>query len=505
MTQTPSDNPGPIADHELLHPIGRGSAGVVWLARTLTGQFRALKIIEQSTAHAVAELGGLENYEPRSREHPALMSILQAGRHEGSLYYIMELADPLTGTNPLNPATYQPKTLASELAHHGAQTVAHCTAIGEAIARGLAHLHRHSLVHRDIKPSNILYINNQPVLGDPGLVMRTGEVIQPGGTLGYMPPEGVGQPAADIYALGKVLYETLTGRDRNAYPSLPAELLRGPDRHLLHRLNDIILKACSREPGARFTSANEMADALVRINRKRSVLAGALVGLAFVATAAWVLMPPKFLQQASPPTNSADSNTTAVYMHGSSFGAPALVILPDSNGTRRIAADVIFSGPFRTHVGLLLDVSSGEPAPHEERLRYHDAPLILARYLPAGFDGNPAPMVELLDKITVPPWNPIARATAPVIPRGEVFRMELVITPPTGKEENATVEVSINGKTLITHTWPQMPVGRAALLGGNGGFFFQNLSPDFRNAKLQFGGEGRWKWVSKINETPDFP
>ncbi len=120
------DNPGPIADHELLHPIGRGSAGVVWLARTVTGQFRALKLIDPQATHAGAEMGGLEQYEPRSRENPALINILQAGRHEGRLYYIMDLADPLTGTSPLNPETYQSKTLASELERLGLQPVAHC-------------------------------------------------------------------------------------------------------------------------------------------------------------------------------------------------------------------------------------------------------------------------------------------------------------------------------------------------------------------------------------------
>jgi len=71
-------------------------------------------------------------------------------------------------------------------------------------------------------------------------------------------PEGPGTPAADLFALGKVLYETLTGLDRRQFPNLPAELRQWSDAALVFELNEIILKACAPDARERYPSADSM-------------------------------------------------------------------------------------------------------------------------------------------------------------------------------------------------------------------------------------------------------
>ena len=126
-------------------------------------------------------------------------------------------------------------------AHHGARTFA-----------------RHGLIHRDIKPANIVFIGGVPKLADIGLVTDAGEGRTFVGTEGYFPSEGPGALAADIYSLGKVLYELATGRDRLDFPELPTNLGDLPDRTGLLKLNEIILKACASDPAKRYTSATEV-------------------------------------------------------------------------------------------------------------------------------------------------------------------------------------------------------------------------------------------------------
>ncbi len=93
------------------------------------------------------------------------------------------------------------------------------------LAEALDYLHARGLVHRDIKPSNIIFVDGAPKLADVGLVAQTGSARTFVGTEGYVPPEGPGTVQADVYSLGKCLYEMAMGKDRLAFPE-PANRTR---------------------------------------------------------------------------------------------------------------------------------------------------------------------------------------------------------------------------------------------------------------------------------------
>ena len=263
----------PVADHELLRIIGRGSYGEVWLARSTLGTLRAVKVVRredfQEARPFEREFEGIRRYEPLSRTHDALVQVLHAGWGEGGahFHYIMELADPVDA-QCADAAEYKTRTLRSDLAAHGPQSIADCTAIGLALAQGLAHLHRHGLVHRDLKPSNIIFVNGRAKLADIGLVGLAGDVRSVVGTEGFVPREGTGAPQADVFGLGKVLYEIATGKDRHDFPAIPAAWAR--DAAALE-FNEVLLRACEADTALRYASAVELAADLAQLQAGRSL------------------------------------------------------------------------------------------------------------------------------------------------------------------------------------------------------------------------------------------
>jgi serine/threonine protein kinase len=258
-----------VPDHELIRLIGSGSSGQVWLARNALGSYRAVKIVqEQVFKHRrpfEREFNGILKFEPVSRLHDGLVDILQVGRNEaaGYFYCVMELADDVLIGPTILPATYSPRTLEQDKARLKQLPVAECVRLGAAIASALGFLHKHGLFHRDIKPSNIIFVNGMPKLADIGLVTDASEGVSFVGTEGFRAPEGSGTVRADIYALGKVLYEISTGKDRNEYPALPEMSgSRGETRDLI-LFNRIILKACRAKAWQRYQTAEEMMLALL--------------------------------------------------------------------------------------------------------------------------------------------------------------------------------------------------------------------------------------------------
>jgi serine/threonine protein kinase len=265
---TEASPPPPIPEHELIRPIGGGSCGTVWLARNALGTFRAVKIIqpEFSRFHGSlqSELRGVLKFEPISRLHDGLVDILQAGGGDaaGYFYYVMELADDIHTGQSIIPEQYVPRTLSHDSKTHGKLPIRECIRNGAAIASALGFLHRHNLLHRDIKPSNIIFVNGIPKLADIGLVsMISGRGSQIG-TIGFIPPEGAGTIQADIYSLGKVLYELSTGRDRNDYPALPESLADTAEDRDLVNFNKIVLNSCRADTGRRYKTAEELLAAL---------------------------------------------------------------------------------------------------------------------------------------------------------------------------------------------------------------------------------------------------
>jgi len=268
--------PPPISGHTLLRQIGFGAYGEVWLAQTIIGGFRAIKIVRRnrfpSEAPFEREFRGMQKFTPFSLTHPGFVRILHVDRNEagGYFYYVMETGDDEVSGQKIEPSSYTPRTLARDLARRGRLEVSECLRLGISLADALSHLHGQQLVHRDIKPSNIIFVEGSPKLADIGLVTDLGprtNVTQIG-TEGYMAPEGPGTAAADIYSLGKVLYEVAVGYDCRRFPELPTAILeRAAALQPLFDLNEIILKACGPIE-ERFQTAGELQAALMKLEEQ---------------------------------------------------------------------------------------------------------------------------------------------------------------------------------------------------------------------------------------------
>lgn len=290
MPRSPAHAQAPqIPNHETLRFIGSGAYGEIWMARSVTGALRAVKVVSRENFENERsfnrEFEGMSRFEPISRAHDGFVDILDVGRGgDGSFfYYVMELADDQAGGSELDVERYIPRTLATELARHKALPVADCVGIGLALCEALTALHERGLTHRDIKLSNIIFIGGHPKIADIGLVALAGQRSFVG-TEGYVPPEGPGTVSADIYSLGKVLYEIATGKDRLDFPELQTALGEHAARPSFLQLNAIVLRACANDPSRRYKTAVEMRADLVR------VADGAKVGRKSRALFWWALL-----------------------------------------------------------------------------------------------------------------------------------------------------------------------------------------------------------------------
>src|SRR5258705_1572256 len=168
--------PPVIPDYEPLRPMGRGSYGEVWLARSVTGIYRAVKIVYRASFEDARpferEFAGIQRFEPLSRAQENQITILHVGRNEaaGYFYYVMELADDVETAEEIFPEKYVPKTLREMRTAHTRLAATECLSIGIALTRALVHLHGNGLVHRDIKPSNVVFVHGVPKLADIGLL-----------------------------------------------------------------------------------------------------------------------------------------------------------------------------------------------------------------------------------------------------------------------------------------------------------------------------------------------
>jgi serine/threonine protein kinase/formylglycine-generating enzyme required for sulfatase activity len=270
-----------IPDHEVLRKIGGGSYGEVWLARGVTGAMRAVKVVRREDFEDERgferEFEGILKYEPISRDHPGLVNILHVGRSDAEgefYYYVMELGDDIRTGNVINPVEYEARNLLIDLknANGEPQDPDWVIDVGLRLSEALAHLHEKGLAHRDIKPSNIIFVGGKAKLADIGLVAARGQRTFVG-TEGFVPPEGPGSSQADVYGLGKVLYEMSTGKDRLQFPELPEELPENANPKRWQALNQVICDICDPRVSKRtIKTASALADALRRLVRgKRAV------------------------------------------------------------------------------------------------------------------------------------------------------------------------------------------------------------------------------------------
>jgi WD40 repeat protein len=266
-----------IPDYDLVRLIGSGSYGDVWLARAVTGVFRAVKVVWRERFNDprpyAREFEGITRFAEVSLREPSQLALLHAGRNDeaGFFYYVMELADDAERGREIEPDTYVPLTLKELRERRAHLPVAEAVALGVALARALASLHAGGLVHRDIKPSNIVLVGGVPKLADVGLVAAASEGLTFVGTEGFVPPEGPGAPAADVFSLGKVLYELATGMDRQDFPRLPPNLADWPDRREFLELNEVLLRACEPNALHRFAHASALLDELLLLQAGKSV------------------------------------------------------------------------------------------------------------------------------------------------------------------------------------------------------------------------------------------
>ncbi len=255
--QPPS--PEQIAKHfpqlEILECLGRGGMGVVYKARQKSlNRLVALKILapgrEQDAAFASRFSSEAQLLAKLS--HPNIVTIHDFGQADGLFYLMMEFVDGVT---------------LRQLMASGRVSAREALAIVPQICDALQFAHDHDIVHRDIKPENILMDRLGRVkVADFGLARLVGEEAARGtgeagkivGTPNYMAPEQVERPGevdhrADIYALGVVLYQMLTGE-------LPEKKLQAPSKKVLVdvRLDEVVLRALEKDPGRRYGQASEL-------------------------------------------------------------------------------------------------------------------------------------------------------------------------------------------------------------------------------------------------------
>ena len=253
--------------------LGAGGMATVYLAEDLRHRRRvAIKVLHPELSAMLGPERFLKEIElTASLQHPHILPLFDSGRAEGLLYYVMPFVDG--------------ETLRARLERERQLPVADAVRIASETADALQYAHARGVVHRDVKPENILLQNGHALVADFGIALAVEQaggsrLTQTGlslGTPAYMAPEQATGDAnvdgrADIYALGAVTYEMLTGQTPYAGGPAQAVLARAlterpaplhPQRNRVpEHVEDAVLTALERLPADRFTTAAEFGRAL---------------------------------------------------------------------------------------------------------------------------------------------------------------------------------------------------------------------------------------------------
>jgi TolB-like protein/Tfp pilus assembly protein PilF len=266
---------GELGDYELLDEVGRGGQGVVFRARQRSlNRIVALKVIGlgQWATQAHLKRFRLEAEAAASLDHPCIVPIYEVGERDGQCYFSMKFIEG---------------GQLDEVVEHTPISIRQAVELIARVARTVHYAHEHGILHRDIKPGNILVdVKGEPNLTDFGLarlvesestVTRTVEVL---GTPSYMAPEQAAgnntkpTKATDVYGLGAVLYQLLTGHPPFAggttYETIKLLLETEPRPPRLWNpkvdrdLSTICLKCLEKDPKRRYVSALALAEDLER-------------------------------------------------------------------------------------------------------------------------------------------------------------------------------------------------------------------------------------------------
>jgi serine/threonine protein kinase len=278
-----------VPGYEILEELGRGGMGVVFKARQIAlDRLVALKMILSGGYAGEEDLVRfrIEAQAVARLQHPNIVQVYDAGRYEGTTYLAMEYCGGGTLDRKLAESPLPPPQ---------------AVLLGITLAGAVQAAHQANVIHRDLKPANVLLTTDgTPKITDFGLAKRMDEVGQtaPGavvGTPSYMAPEQAGGrtrevgPAVDIYMLGAILYECLTGRPPfkaatvvdtlmqvlHEEPTPPRQLVPGIPRDL----ETIVLHCLEKEPTRRYATAAELAQDLQRWLASEPIAARPVGGL----------------------------------------------------------------------------------------------------------------------------------------------------------------------------------------------------------------------------------